>query len=220
VIAHTGADPSDFGGAARFYWTLKLAGIKRLSILDGGLGAWGALGYPLEKTTPVIKPTKIRVTLDKTQIVTTPRMVELVKQRDAGKRKLLLSDSRPEDYFSGADKHPASPRAGTLPGAKHFEHEEWFQMNTGKLQPKAKLEAIAKSAGLITDEEVVTFCNTGHWSSTTWFVISEILGRPNIKLYPESTVGWSKTRNRMDNEPARQKVLINQLKEAVDNLKN
>lgn len=220
VIAHTGADPSDFGGAARFFWTLRLAGIKRISILDGGLGAWGALGYPLEKTTPAITPTKVRVTLDKSQIVTTPQAIELVKQRDAGKRKLLLSDSRSEDYFSGAEKHSAAPRAGTLPGAKNFDHEEWFQLNTGKLQPKAKLEAIARSAGLITDDEIVTFCNTGHWSATTWFVISEILGRPNIRLYPESTIGWSKTRNPMDNEPARQKVLMNQLKEAVGNLKN
>lgn len=220
VIAHTGADPSDFGGAARFFWTLRLAGIKRISILDGGLGAWGALGYPLEKATPAITPTKVQVTLDKSQIVTTPMAIELVKQRDAGKLKLLLSDSRSEDYFSGTEKHSAAPRAGTLPGAKNFDHEEWFQMNTGKLQPKAKLESIAKSAGLITDEEVVTFCNSGHWSATTWFVVSEILGQKNIRLYPESTIGWSKTRSRMDNEPARQKVLMNQLKEAVDNLKN
>lgn len=220
VIAPSGSDPSDFGGAARFYWTLKLAGIQRLSILEGGLGAWGALGYPLEKAAPVIAPSNIRVSLDKSQIVTTPQAIELVKLRDAGKRKLLLSDSRPEDYFSGADKHSSAARAGTMPGATNFDHEEWFQLNTGKLQPKAKLEAIAKSAGFITDGEIVTFCNTGHWSATTWFVLSEILGRPNIKLYPESMVGWSKTRSRMDNEPARQKVLMNQLKEAIDNLKN
>lgn len=219
VIAHTGADGSDFGGAARFYWTLKLAGIQRISILDGGLGAWGALKYPLETTTPKITPTQIQVTLDKRQIATTAQIADLIAQRNAGKKKLLLTDSRPEDYFLGQDKHSAAARAGTLPGAKHFDHEEWFQLNTGKLLPKAQLESLAKSAGLITTDEVISFCNTGHWSATTWFVLSEILGQPNVRMYPESTIGWSKSRNAMDNEPARGKVLMNQLKDAVSNLK-
>ncbi len=219
VIAHTGADGSDFGGAARFYWTLKLAGIQRISILDGGLGAWGALKYPLETATPKITPTQIQVTLDKRQIPTTAQVAELIAQRNAGKKKLLLTDSRPEDYFLGQDKHSAAARAGTLPGAKNFDHEEWFQLNTGKLLPKAQLESLAKSAGLITSDEVISFCNTGHWSATTWFVLSEILGQPNVRMYPESTIGWSKSRNPMDNEPARGKVLMNQLKDAVSNLK-
>ena len=219
VIAHTGADGSDFGGAARFYWTLKLAGIQRISILDGGLGAWGALKYPLETVTPKITPTQIQVTLDKRQIPTTAQIADLIAQRNAGKKKLLLTDSRPEDYFLGQDKHSAAARAGTHPGAKHFDHEEWFQLNTGKLLPKAQLESLAKSAGLITSDEVISFCNTGHWSATTWFVLSEILGQPNVRMYPESTIGWSKSRNTMDNEPARGKVLMNQLKDAVSNLK-
>lgn len=219
VIAHTGADGSDFGGAARFYWTLKLAGIQRISILDGGLGAWGALKYPLETATPKITPTQIQVTLDKRQIPTTAQVAELIAQRNAGKKKLLLSDSRPEDYFRGEEKHSAAARAGTLPGAKNFDHEEWFQLNTGKLLPKAQLESLAKSAGLITNDEVISFCNTGHWSATTWFVLSEMLGQSNVRMYPESVISWSKSKNPMDNEPARGKVLINQLKDAVSNLK-
>ena len=36
VIVSTGADATDFGAAARVYWTLKAAGLHRLSILDGG----------------------------------------------------------------------------------------------------------------------------------------------------------------------------------------
>ena len=38
---------------------------------------------------------------------------------------------------------------------------------------------------------VVTYCNTGHWAATDWFVLSEILGRPNVKLYAGSMVEWS-----------------------------
>ena len=38
---------------------------------------------------------------------------------------------------------------------------------------------------------VVNYCNTGHWSSTDWFVLSELLGRKNVKLYYGSMVEWS-----------------------------
>ncbi len=219
VIAHTGADASDFGGAARFYWTLKLAGIARISILDGGFGAWGALNYPIDTGTPTVTPSDIRVTLDRRQIATTAQVADLVKSRSVSGKTALLSDSRPEDYFTGADKHPSAARAGTLPGAKHFDHEEWFQLNTGKLLTTPELERLAKGAGLLTTDPVVTFCNTGHWSATTWFVLSEMLQQPNVRMYPESVVGWSQSRNPMDNEPSRAKVLVDQLKEAVGNLK-
>ena len=219
VIAHTGADASDFGGAARFYWTLKLAGIARISILDGGFGAWGALKYPIDTSTPTVTPSDIRVTLDRRQIATTAGVADLMKSRSSGGKTIHLSDNRPEDYFTGADKHPSAARAGTVPGAKHFDHEEWFQLNTGKLLTTPELERLAKGAGLLTTDPVVTFCNTGHWSATTWFVLSEMLQQPNVRMYPESVVGWSQSRNPMDNEPSRAKVLVDQLKEAVGNLK-
>lgn len=220
VIAPTGSDGSDFGGAARFYWTLKLAGIPRVSILEGGLGAWGAAGYPQETSTPEIKPTGIKVKLDKSQIVTTEQVAHLIKQRTSGAKRLVLSDSRNEDYFKGTEKHSAQARAGTLPGAQNFDHEEWFQLNTGKLLPKAQLEKLAKEAGLLTNDEVITFCNTGHWSATTWFVLSEMLGQKNVRLYPESVISWSKTKYPMDNEPKRSKVLLDQLRQAVANLRS
>lgn len=212
VIAHTGADPSDFGGAARFYWTLKLAGVKKISILDGGLGAWVALKYPTQTETPKIPETKFDAKIDRSQIATSAQILGLLKQGASG--KFVLNDARPENYFLGQERHSAAARAGTLPGAKNFDHEEWFQLNTGKLLPKAQLESLAKSAGLITDGEVISFCNTGHWSATTWFVLSEIVGRPNVRMYPESVIAWSRSRNPMDNEPAA-KSRLDQLKESA-----
>lgn len=217
VIAHTGADPSDFGGAARVYWTLKLAGIQRISILDGGFGAWGALKYPIETTPTRITPSDIEVRLDRRQIPTTASLAQQLKSNR--RNALLLTDSRPEDYFTGDEKHPSAARAGTLPGAKHFDHEEWFQLNTGRLLAASELQALAKGAGFTAERDVVAFCNTGHWSATTWFVLSEMLHHPNARMYPESTVGWSLSRQPMDNEPSRAKVLSDQLKKAVSNLK-
>jgi thiosulfate/3-mercaptopyruvate sulfurtransferase len=38
---------------------------------------------------------------------------------------------------------------------------------------------------------VVSYCNTGHWAATDWFVLHEVLGRSNVRLYDGSMVEWS-----------------------------
>ncbi|HUG63292.1 MAG TPA: rhodanese-like domain-containing protein, partial [Methylomirabilota bacterium] len=48
VIVPAGVHATDFGSAARVYWTLKVVGHPAISILDGGYAAWKAAGYPVE----------------------------------------------------------------------------------------------------------------------------------------------------------------------------
>jgi thiosulfate/3-mercaptopyruvate sulfurtransferase len=49
----------------------------------------------------------------------------------------------------------------------------------------------------------VSFCNTGHWASINWFVMSELLGVNNTRLYAESIGAWSAEALPMDNRPNR-----------------
>src|SRR4029079_7137114 len=64
VVVPAGVHATDFGSAARVYWTLKVAGHPAVSILDGGFAAWQAAAYPVEcgKVTPA--PRIFTVTLD------------------------------------------------------------------------------------------------------------------------------------------------------------
>ena len=41
------------------------------------------------------------------------------------------------------------------------------------------------------DLPIVSYCNTGHWAATNWFVLSEILGRKDVRLYDGSMVEWT-----------------------------
>ena len=48
VVVPAGVSYTDFGSAARVYWTLKVAGVPDVSILDGGIAAWKQAGLPTE----------------------------------------------------------------------------------------------------------------------------------------------------------------------------
>lgn len=209
VLAGSGSDATEFGGVARIYWNLKSAGFNKLAVLNGGTGAWMAAKLPLEKGEPAkISPSRPRLTINAAMMVGTDELSQLTKAAS----KPLLVDARPEDFFLGEMRHPQAARWGTLPGAKHWDSEEWFVANTGRLLEPSQLRSIAQQAGLMSPQPQVSFCNAGHWAATHWFILSEVLGQKNVRMYPESVVAWSKAGHPMDNEPSRSTVLMRQVK--------
>jgi thiosulfate/3-mercaptopyruvate sulfurtransferase len=98
-------------------------------------------------------------------------------------------------------------RYGTLPGAETLDNAAFFGSDGKTLKSPDQLRALVKAEKL-DNGEVVSFCNTGHWAATNWFIVSEIAGNTNVKLYPESVVEWSKTDLPMENQPNRVKALL------------
>jgi len=212
VITNRGTDATDFGAAARVYWTLKVAGFKHLAVLDGGLKAWSASGQPLSTEKPKVTPTKITVQYDQSAIIDLEEVVKLTDSANPTRPKLV--DARPAGFFKGEVRHDAASRYGTLPTATNLSHDQWFTPKTGQLKPKAEIETIAKAAGLIQDQETVSFCNTGHWAATNWFILSEVLGQKGAKMFPESMVAWSQTSQPLQNDPGRVGTLWRDIKRA------
>lgn len=203
IVAHAGTNHTDFGAAARVYWTLKAGGLSRLSVLDGGTLGWQAAGGALDTTAPQVAATQFTYRYDQAMIVNTEEVATAVK---SGKAPLLL-DARPASFFKGEQRVDAAARYGTLPGAQSLENAAFFNADDKTLKPAAELLQIARQAGL-SSKPAVSFCNTGHWAATNWFVLSEIAGNKDVKLYPESVVEWSKSDLPMDNQPSRVTALM------------
>ena len=188
VIVPAGVHASDFGSASRVYWTLKLVGHPNVSILDGGVAAWKAAGNSLE--TGVNKPQAriFTATLDKRSLAEVAEVEKLVQNGGA-----TLLDGRPERFFAGREKAPASKAYGHIPRAVNIDSATFYDPATNKIRPRAELEKIVSS---LPAGPVVSYCNTGHWASTNWFVLSEILGRPDVRLYSGSMVEWTNDEHR------------------------
>jgi thiosulfate/3-mercaptopyruvate sulfurtransferase len=207
VVVHEGADATDFGAAARVYWTLKSSGVSELAILNGGVRAWSLAGLPLstEATAPV--PSTIEVTFSDRWLATTDDVVAIV----GGRNEALLLDARPESFWNGDQSHAAAARPGTLPQSRYFEHSNWFSGGPAIVNASAARQ-LAADQGLAAAEQLVSFCNTGHWAATNWFALSELAGLENVRLYPESMVGYSNAGHEMANVPGIFRNLVNQVR--------
>lgn len=200
VIVYSGTDSTDFGSAARVYWTLKSLGMNQLSILNGGLTAWKAAGLPVSQQPARAERSDWQPRLHTRWMATQDEV-----QGQLGSSEVLLVDSRPAAFFEGRKLHAAARALGSLPGAVNLDSDLFFEPGSAALMPLPALNAEAAMLGDRPGQATVAFCNTGHWAATDWFVLSEMLGRPDVKLYPGSMVEWTRAPQPlpMINEPDR-----------------
>lgn len=182
VVVPAGVNFTDFGSAARAYWTLKVVGVNNVSILDGGVAAWKAAGLPLETGVNKPSPTIFTATLDESLL---SRIADVT--RDGGKNVTLL-DARPPSFFTGKEKAPGAQAYGHIPGAINLDSAVFYDAQTNRLKPQAELVSLAAK---VPAGPTVAYCNTGHWAATDWFVLHELLGRKDVSLYDGSMVEWT-----------------------------
>ena len=113
VVVGAGNGAADFSAAAaRVYWTLKTAGHRAVSILDGGMAVWMAdPGRPVEGG-PGLLPTSTRhpVSFDLSWRCDVGGVERAMAAGDA-----VLLDSRSADFFRGIKKSPQAVRPGRIP---------------------------------------------------------------------------------------------------------
>jgi thiosulfate/3-mercaptopyruvate sulfurtransferase len=188
VVVPAGVSVLDFGSAARTYWTLKVVGVKNVSILDGGVAAWKQADLPVDSGVQAPSPKIFTAALDKSIWAESTDVEKIEKSGGA-----TLVDARPETFYLGKEKAPNAGAYGHIPGALSLDSSEFYDDKTNRLKSPAQLAVIAKQ---VPAGPAVTYCNTGHWASTDWFVLHEVLGHKDAKLYAGSMVEWTSNANR------------------------
>jgi thiosulfate/3-mercaptopyruvate sulfurtransferase len=205
VVVSSGVDATDFGASARVYWTLKVLGLKELSVLNGGMKAWAEAGLPQDNATPSVAASGYAPRLDGSLVATRDEVAAL-----AGSGKAVLVDARPTAFYRGETRHQAAKVPGTVKGAVNVEHATWFRPGSSTFVSTDEAKKAAATTPLDPARDTVSFCNTGHWAATNWFAMSEVLGQKNVKLYAGSMVDWTQDPAElpMDNVPNRLEQLF------------
>ena len=186
VVVPAGVSSTDFGSAARAYWTFKVFGHNNVSILDGGFAAWRDYAPGNIETGKFVAPEPgnfVAVFNPQFYIGTSDVAAFATNPGQA-----LLVDGRTDEQFYAGGKHPKAAKAGRIPSAVLMDQDKAYSPDGNRLKSRDELASIYSDLG---DKTIVSYCNTGHWAATNWFVMSEILGQKNVKLYDGSMVEWT-----------------------------
>jgi thiosulfate/3-mercaptopyruvate sulfurtransferase len=171
--------------AAYAYWYFKLYGHGDVRLLDGGRKRWELDSREL--TDEVVKR-------EATEYSAQPQNLEIRAFRDEVKDAIgvqNLVDVRSPDEFSGklfAPAHlpqEAAQRAGHIPTALNVPWSKAANED-GTFKSDSELTELYSSVGLQDDKDTIAYCRIGERSSHTWFVLTEILGKKNVKNYDGS----------------------------------
>ncbi len=175
----------DSGGsfAVRLWWMLRWLGHDRVSVLDGGLGAWRAAGLPLSRELPSARTGHFvpRPLLGAT--VDSPFVESFSRDRSSP-----LFDARAAARYAG-QQETIDPVAGHVPGALNRSWQDNLDAD-GRFKPADALrrEWLAALDGAAS-ERSVHMCGSGVTACHNLFAL-ELAGLPLGRLYPGSWSEW------------------------------
>ncbi|OFE42416.1 sulfurtransferase [Acinetobacter towneri] len=181
----------DEGGAwaGRLIWNLHCLGFENTSLLNGGIHAWLAAGFPttsevepltsVSTLVPVVEKNQYRIQYD-----------ELLEK--CQNQSVQLWDCRTTDEYTGL--RLAARRGGHIPGALHFEWSTALNReNHLKLHPLERTRQRLELIGFNLNEPVVVYCQSHHRSGLA-YILGRLLGW-KIQAYDGA---WSEWGNRPD----------------------
>ncbi|PXW52394.1 3-mercaptopyruvate sulfurtransferase [Methylobacterium sp. B4] len=170
--------------APRVRWMLQTFGMRDVSILEGGLPAWIAAGYPTEDGES--RPRDRRHFTARLDNGAVADAGDIARALAGGTVQVV--DARSGPRFRGEEAEPrAGVRPGHMPGAKNL-HYAALQAN-GRLRDEASLRAAIAEAGVDLGQPVITTCGSGVTAAIVALAL-ETLGRPPRALYDGSWAEW------------------------------
>jgi len=170
--------------AARAWWLLRWMGHERVSLLDGGLNRWQAVGMTLDVG---------EVTVAEKKFVGSPRRERVLETDEilmhtGNVEKLLLVDARDEARFRG-DAEPIDKIAGRIPGATNFPFQRSLNSDGTWKSTAALRELWADVLGNVPNEQLSVMCGSGV-TACHLIISARLAGLPEPRLYVGSWSEW------------------------------
>ena len=168
------------------YFTFKLLGHKRISILDRGYPDFKKqFSLFTEEGSFKLEPAfGYKVNFDDSILANTDDV--LFNKNN----NFPLVDSREKDFYLGINKLEAFEKFGTIESSINIP-SKWFLEGRGLRFNNLNLfRRIYDYAEIDVDKNLIFFCYSGLESSINWFVSYELMKDKNSKLYEGSLFDW------------------------------
>jgi len=188
VIVSKGQSEGDVTIATRLYWQLKYYGHTNMAILDGGVAQWIKDGNKVStKPVKISKGNWVATAEDKSILASSDDVAKAVKDK-----AVQIVDARVLSQYLGTYNKSYVYAKGHVPTAKTFPVELLtYPGGVARFTSAKDLATLANEFDIDTKKPVITYCNSGHLASGAWFMMSEVMGNKQAKLYDGSMHQWT-----------------------------
>ncbi|SIO16501.1 thiosulfate/3-mercaptopyruvate sulfurtransferase [Sulfurivirga caldicuralii] len=189
VIVDAGKGASDASNAARLYWQFKYFGHDNVTILNGGEMVWAKAKLPYNKKAVkavAAKPGNWKAGKPRTDLIAKSADVEA-----AMKNGTQILDNRDMGQYLGTWHKNYVFAPGHIPGAKIFPLTVFTPGKSSKFFDADTYKKAAQALNIDPAKPAITYCNSGHLAAGSWFILHEILGNKDVKLYDGSMNIWT-----------------------------
>lgn len=202
VVVYDGGPGANASGA---WFFLRLYGVKKVRILEGGLATWVAHGGAVEAGAPAkVAAKKFAPVVDRSMIAT----VDEVKKATGDSAHYLLLDARHNlDEFSGktlqtalASEHVeiTVKRGGAIPSAVFSPWSKYAGNKDGQADKPTLKEAAdlqkqlekLKKNGYAPEKTVISYCHVGLGRGSFQYLALRRAGHKDVKVYVGSWDEW------------------------------
>jgi thiosulfate/3-mercaptopyruvate sulfurtransferase len=176
--------------AAYAYWALKYYGHDNVKLINGGRVKWEVEKRPYTTEVPSYPATNYQFSGEpredlrayRDQVRDAIGNAGLVDVRSPAEfsGQLLAPENLPQE---GAQRGGHIPTAVNVPWATAVKED-------GSFKEAGDLRNIYGGKGISGDREVIAYCRIGERSAHTWFVLTELLGYPDVRNYDGSWTEW------------------------------
>ena len=181
-----------FYGYAPFlgFWLLKSCGHERVRVLNASRERWISRDLPWTNEPPGEHRSAYSLSA-----VELSDFASIDAVRSAiGKPGQKIVDVRSQAEYEGDRFWPSGAtegagRAGHIPGAIHLP-VELLRTEDGSFKSTEEIGALLAERGIDQANGVVTYCTVGGRAAEAWFVLSQLLGRADARVYLGSWAEW------------------------------
>ncbi len=154
--------------AARLWWLLSYAGVKKVGLVDGGFGLWEKEHRPVTSETTVAKPADFVPEFQAQRVATRDDVRDVSR---GGAAQLL--DARGAEEYRG-DKVAKGQRAGGhIPGARSLDGYSLVDEDGRFRKPEEQRQLLTES-GITVDRPVIAYSNGGARSAVVAFAFERL----------------------------------------------
>jgi thiosulfate/3-mercaptopyruvate sulfurtransferase len=156
---------------------------KNVAVLDGGFQKWLQEKRPATIERSALQPREYKGRIDASRLASKTYVLGKIG-------KSILVDNRTPELFSGMTTEPWALKPGHVKGTQNLP-TPWIFQPGGLLKSQSELESMAKGViGPDKGKEIIAYFCAGPYASDRSYILTELLGYNNVKVYDGSMQEW------------------------------